>query len=88
MAGLKSALTEDQGQIDRGGTENPGRGLGGLTMVNQTDFDPSRLSHFTLPDRRAKSAEKFRVSPLAALRAARFGRIRPRRGSRGASSGP
>ena len=33
-------------------------------MVNQTEIDPSRLSHFTLPEERAKSTEKFR-DPLA-----------------------
>ena len=34
-----------------------------FTMVNQIEFDPSRLSHFTSPVERAKSAEKFRASP-------------------------
>ena len=40
------------------------RGRDGLTMVNQCEIDPSHLSHFTLPAERAKSTEKFRVSPL------------------------
>ena len=44
----------------------------GLAMVNQKRVDPSRLPHFTLPARRAKSAEKFRVSPLAASRRGPF----------------
>ena len=41
-------------------------------MVNQIEFDPSRLSHLTLPARRAKSAEKFRASPPVAPRPGKF----------------
>ena len=48
--------------------ENRRGGPGRLTMVNQIEFYPSRLSHFTLPEERAKSTEKFRASPRAAQR--------------------
>ena len=46
-------------------------------MVNQIDGDPSRLSHFTLPAERAKSTEKFRVSPPVDSRPEKFETPRP-----------
>ena len=48
----------------------------GLPMVNQIQFDPSHLSHFTLPARRAKITEKFSASPLARIKCAPAGTFR------------